>query len=233
MAFWIVWLVMGIAFILFFSAMVIPKLMLKTYAATLPVRVKALERTSNEYGDTITFSPPSSVRRYIRRYRVGHDENGVFFCGELAAKVAFAEYELTVYGADNDIIRILRIKEKFNGGETTAITRLPDQTDYVTLRLVCIDDSPVPAERRAFNLSYAIWLTVLCLSLVLAVDLMLWLIVTFVLRYMDGFTMALTLPVGTWAALLGFTALAIVFVTCLISLGGFFIRRKGDVDDKR
>ncbi len=226
-------MVMGVAFILLFTATVIPKIMLKTRAATLTVRVKAVDRYSDEYGDTVVYSPSSSVRRYIKRYRVGHDADGLYFCGELASVAAYAEYELTVYGEDNDIIQILRVKEKFNGSDKTSITRLPANTDYVTLRLVCIDDDPVPEERRAFNRGYVLWLCVLCVSLALSVDLMLWLGLTFALRLLDGFTMSMSLPVGVWAAVLGTTAAVTVCVTAIISLGGFFLRKRGDSDEAR
>lgn len=233
MAFWIVWLVIGIFFILLFCATVIPKIMLRTYAATLPVRVKAVGRYEDKYGDVVVFSPPSQVRKYIKSYLVGSCEKGMYFRGEWAKTAAYVEYELTVYGADNSVLEILRVKEKFNGGQYTRDTFLPAGTDYVTLRIVCVDDDPIPAERRAFNPKYALWLTALSLCIAVSADLILWLGGTFALRCLDRFTMELSLPASSWAAILGFTALAAVAVTWLISLGGFFMRkkRKGDEEE--
>lgn len=224
-------MIMGVAGILSFSCVVIPKIMFKTHSATMPVSAKAVERIKGEHGDAVVYVPSSAARRYIKRYRVGRDEKGFYFRGELAQKVAYAEYELTVYNTENAIIQILRVKETFNVDVETAETRLPEKTDYVSLRLVCIDDNPIPAERRPFNARYAIWLTVLCASLTAAIDLLVWLVVSFVLRCKDNFTMSMTLPATTWAALLGFTALGVVLLTCSLSLGEFFLRKRGDTDE--
>lgn len=231
MVFWIVWLIIGIFFIVVFSVTMVPKIMLKTYAATLPVRVKTLERYSDRYGNVVVYSPAKQVRKYIKNYRIGTDEKGAYFIGEWAKPFAYAEYELTVYGEDNSIIEILRIKEKFNGGINTHRTRLPEGADYATLRVVCIDDNPIPAERRSFNLRYALWLAALCFCLSLSVDLLLWLGGTFVLRCLDQFSMTLSLPVNIWAEILGFAALFTAAITCAISLGRFFLRRRRESDD--
>lgn len=231
MAFWIVWLVIGIFFILAFSVTIIPKIMLKLYAASLPVRVKAVDRQTDEFGDVLVYASPSSVKKYIKTYRIGRNAGGVYFRGELGERAAFLEYEITVYGADGAIKEILRVKEKFNGGSYTHDTALPEATDYVTLRLVCVDDNPVSCERRSFNASYLFWLVMMCLSLALAVDLLLWLGITFTMRCMDRFTMQLELPIGTWAAILGFAALAIAVFACLFALGSFFMRGKGVEDE--
>ena len=64
MVFWIVWLIIGIFFIVVFSVTMVPKIMLKTYAATLPVRVKTLERYSDRYGNVVVYSPAKQVRKY-------------------------------------------------------------------------------------------------------------------------------------------------------------------------
>lgn len=231
MIFWIVWLVMGVGGILWFSGWVIPKIMFKTHAATLPVGAKAVDRYKDDFGETVVYVPSAAARQYISRYRIGHDEKGLYFCGELAKKAAYAEYELTVYNVDNNVVQILRVKEKFNASNETALTRLPDQADYVELRLICLDDNPIPAERTRFTARYAIWLAVLCACLVAATDLLIWLVASFILRCQDNFTMTMTLPSSTWAALLCLTGLGIVLITCSISLVGFFLRKRGDIDE--
>lgn len=213
--------------ILLFSVTIIPKVMLKSYAATLPVRVKVLERFSDAFGEVVVYAPSAAARKYVKNYRIAKNERGVYFRGEWEKKAAYAEYELTVYGSDNKVLEVLHVKEKFNGGKTTHATYLHKDADYVTLRVLCVDDTPLPDERRKFNFGYACWLAVLCISLVFATDLLLWLITTFVLRCMDGFSMRLNLPVGQWAALLGYPALFITVTTCLISLGKFFLSRWG------
>lgn len=231
MAFWIIWLVTGVTVILCFAGFVIPKIMLKLHASTLTVRARAVERINKEIGDTVVYIPSATVRRYIKRYRVGHDEDGVYFCGELATKAAYAEYELTVYNVDNEVIEILRVKEKFNESAETEITRLPEQTDYVGVQLICIDDNPIPAERRRFGFKYAAWLCLLCGCLTAAVDLLLWLSLAFVLRCIDNFTMTLVLPAEVWAELLGYTSLGVVIITCCFALGRFFLCKRSDTDE--
>lgn len=226
MAYWIVWLIIGVFFILAFTAVIIPRIILKTYASVLPVRLKVTDRFSDKFGEVVVYSPEARVRKYIKSYRVGRNEKGLYFRGEWGTTAAYAEYVLTAYGANNSILEILRVKEKFNGGKYTNDIALPPKTDYVTLRVACIDDSPVPAERRAFNLRFGVWLGVLCLCLAVACDLLLWFCVTFALRCIDGFTMTYSLSAGTWAAILGYTALGIISVTAAIVLGRFFLQKK-------
>lgn len=218
---------MGTAAIVLFAAFVIPRIMLKVHAATLPLRDKAVGRLPEEHGAALSYVPADSVRPYISRYRIAHDEQGLYFCGEWTKITAYAAYELTVFNAEGKILDIYRIKEKFNGGNETHITRLPEGTDYVALRLLCVDDTPIPAEPQPFRRAYAAWLAVLCLCLSAAADLLLWLGVTFALNCFDNFTMTFELSAETWAALLCCTALAVTAVTCAFSLGGFFLRRKG------
>lgn len=221
-------MIVGTAGILCFTALVVPKIMTKTYAAMLTVRAKAVERTKGEYGDTVVYIPSASCRQYIRRYSIGHDKEGLFFVGDLAASAAFCEFELTVFNADNEIVQILRVKEKFNATGKTSLVRLPQNTDYVSLRLVCIDDDPVPAERRKFNPSFALWLAALCACIATAADILVWLITSFLIRLKDDFEMTLDLPMSTWAAILGFTALAVVVTTCAVALSAFFLRERGE-----
>lgn len=230
MAYWITWLSAGVFFVMLFTVIIIPKVMLKSYSATLPVRVKAVERFSDAYGEVVVYSAPVSARGYIKSYRIGRDAGGVYFRGEWAKNVACAEYELTVYGVRDNVIDVLRVKEKFNGGKTTHDTRLRKGADYVTLRVLCVDDEPLPADRRKFNFAYAFWLAVLCISLVFAVDAILWLVATFVLRCIDGFTMTLGLTVSEWAAILGYPAIAIVVITLTASLGCLYLRKRRETE---
>lgn len=217
---------MGVAALLLFTGFILPRLMLKTHAATLPVRDKAVGRLSDEFGAKMRYAPADSVRPYIKEYIIATDGGGMYFRGEWGRILAYADYELTVYNRDNKIIDILRVKEKFNGGKYTHITRLPQETDYVTLRLLCVNDEPVIAEPQPFRRQYALWLAALCLCLAATVDLLLWLGVTFVLRCLDDFTMSYFLPDGTWAAILVGAAALVILMTCAFSLGGFFLRRK-------
>ncbi len=227
---WIIFFIAGVALSLWFTAWVIPKIMFRTNAATMPVGSKAVDRYKDDFGETVVYVPSSTARQYIKRYRIGRDSEGLYFCGELAKNVAFAEYELTVYNADNELIQILRIQEKFNSSNATAVTRLPDKTDYVQLRLVCLDDNPIPAERKRFNLRYGLWLAALCACIAFVVDFLIWLTVSFVLRCLNDFV-SVTLQTDVWAAILGIAALFVVIVTCAVSLGGFFLRKRGDTDE--
>lgn len=226
MEFWIVWFAIGICFVVLFVCLILPKLMLKTHAATLPIRDRLLSRMNNENGVTLTFEPAASVRPYIRAYCIAHDGDRLYFRGEWARKIAHVKYELVVFNAANDIIDIIHVKETFNGDGVTHDTYLPKNADFVTLRLLCVDDMPFPDERRKFNLRYAIWLALLCLTLAVTVDLLLWLATTLTLRIYDDFTLTLGLPAETWAALLGYSALAAAFFPCVLSLLHFFILRR-------
>lgn len=227
MVFWIVWFIMGVAAILLFTALVIPRVMLKVRAATLPLRDKAVGRLTDAQGDVLCYAPADSVRPYISRYFIARDGEGMYFRGEWARLSAYAAYELTVFNAAGKILDIYRVTEKFNSGRETHITRLPEGTDYVALRLLCVDDTPIPAEPQPLRRSYAVWLAVLCLCLSVAADLLLWFSLTFAFNCLDNFTMTYHLPVATWAVMLVSAALAVTAVTCAFSLGGFFLRRRG------
>lgn len=228
MAFWIVWLILGVFFILAFSAVIIPKLIFRVYAAASPVRVKVVERFAEKYGETLVCSPDAKTRKYLKSYRIFHGEKGLYFRGERARRAALVEYEISAYDAQDNLLDVIFVRDKFCTGRNTADIPLPEKTDYVNLRIVCVDDSPIPAERRAFGLKFALWLTALCLCVALACDLLSWLIITFALRCIDGFTTTFTLPVSSWAAILGFTALAAVIFTASISVCAFFLRKKED-----
>lgn len=226
MIFWIVWFIIGIVFAIVFAAVLVPRVMLRTYAATLPVSDRVTERQEGRSCDEIAVQPSRTAREYISSYRITRDETGVFFQGELAEKRAYLLYELVVYGANNAIISILRVKEKFNDGRLTKRVRLPDGTDYCTLRILCADDSPLPAERRAFSLRYALWLALECIVFAIAVDLLLWLSATFALRALENFTMDTNFPPAVWAQLLGYPALAVSVSVAAASLFKFFVIRR-------
>lgn len=229
MIFWIIWFALGIGMIAFSLCMLLPRIMIKMHAATLPVRDRAIGRLSEGNGAVVMYEPAASVRPYIKSYRIGKDDSGTYFVGEWARKIAFAHYEIVAYNAHNDIIDVIRVKEKFNGGETTHVTKLPAKADYVTLRLVCADDTPFPAERRKFNLRFVLWLAVLCFILAAVTDFLLWLCSSFALRCLYGFDTSISPPASMWAYVLGFTALGVVAVTFIIVLAHFFLlRRRGD-----
>lgn len=228
MAFWIVWLIAGVIFILAFTAFVIPKIIFKVRASYAPVHVKVTDRFSDGSGNVTVYSSDAAAKDYVKGYRVIKNAKGLFFRGEWKKRCAYAEYELTAYGANDNILDILRVKEKFNGGKYTDEIALPAKTDYVTLRIVCVDDEPIPAERRAFGYKYALWLGLLCVCLAAVCDLLVWLVVTFALRCADGFTLSYALSASGWAMILGFTALGVVALTAAVSLGRFFLLAKED-----
>ncbi len=231
MIFWIIWFVLGVSIVILFACFFLPRIMMRTHAATLPIRDRAIGCAKDSHGAALYFEPTETVRRYISWYRIGRDAKGAYFQGEWARKIACAEYELVVYGAGNELIDVLRVKEKFNGGRLTRVTRLPKKADLITLRLVCIDDTPFPVERKKFNMQYFGWLATLCVSLAVTVDLLVWLVSTFIFRCMDGFTFTYSPPVWMWAVLLGSAAFAAIAVTCIYSLVRFLLmRRKGDRD---
>ncbi len=223
---------LGIGIVILFACFFLPRIMMRTHAATLPIRDRAIGRGADSLGAALYYEPTAAVRRYITWYRIGRDANGAYFQGEWARKIACAVYELVVYGAGNELIEVLRVKEKFNGGRLTRVTRLPKKADFITLRLCYVDDTPFPVERKKLNGRYCAWLAALCFSLAVTVDLLVWLVSMFVFRCMDGFTFTYSPPLWMWAALLGSTALAVIAVTCAFSLARFFLmRRKGDPHD--
>ena len=227
MIFWIVWLAVGFGVVVICTAFLLPRIMLKMHAATIPARDRAAGRLADEHGAVMLYEPAPSVRQYIKSYRIAKDGAGLYFCGEWSRLIAFVKYELVVYNASNSIVNILRVKEKFNDGETTHVTRLPKNTDYVSLRILCVDDTPVRKERTPFNVRYALWLALLSVAVALLADLLIWLGVTAYLRYLDGFTATIGIPLEIWAELLGFAALGAVVFTLTVALARFFFMRKG------
>lgn len=227
MIFWIVWLAIGLGIVVLATVLLLPRIMLRMHAAVIPAQDRAVGRLSDEHGPVTVFEPAPAVRKYIKSYRIAKDDTGLYFCGEWSRLIAFVKYELVVYNSSNTIVNILRVKEKFNDAAETHMTRLPKNTDYVTLRIVCVDDTPVRAERKRFNVRYALWLALLCVAVALLADLLIWLGVTAYLRYADSFTATLRISVRLWAELLGFTALAAVVFTLSAALARFFLMRKG------
>ncbi len=226
-------MVIGVLFILAFSAWVIPKIIFRIYASVNPVRVKAVDRFSEGGVQTVVYMPDAVTRKVIKSYRVISDGKGLYFRGEWEKNSAFVEYEVTAYGANNSVIEVLHVKDKFDNGKFTKDIPLPAKTDYVTLRIVCVDDTPVPMRRRAFNLKYVLWVCALCACLAVLCDLLIWLCLTFTLRCLDGFSMTYGVSVGGWATVLGFGALIIILITATIFIGGFFLLQRGASEEER
>ena len=227
MIFWIVWLVVGLGAVVVCTVVLLPRIMLKMHAATIPARDRTVGRLMDERGAVLLYEPAPSVRQYIKSYRIVRERGELYFRGEWNRLIAFVKYELVVYNASNNIINILRVKEKFNDGLETHLTYLPQNTDYVTLRILCVDDTPIRAERTRFNVRFALWLALLCAAVAILADLLLWIGVTAYLRYMDSFTATLGIPIEIWAEFLGLTALAAVVFTAAVALARFFMKRKG------
>ncbi len=228
---WTVWLIIGVAGVIFFTVLVIPKIMAKLYASTLAVRVKAVDRSKGEFGDVVTYVPSEVVGRYIRRFRVGHDKDGIYFVGDLAMKVAYAEYELIIYNAENEVIQILRVKEKFNDTGETSVIRLPQKTDYVGIKLIYLDDEPISYERKKFGAKYILWLALLCLSFVSMTDILIWLILSYLIRWDYGFDALVSLPPSSWAKVFGITSAVVTFVVCCLCIGKALTRIRGDYNE--
>lgn len=131
-----------------------------------------------------------------------------------------------MYDASDRILNIVRVKEKFNDGQSTHLTRLPPKTDFVTVRVLCADDTPVSVERKPFNARYALWLALFCVLLALTVDLLLWVGLTTALRVLDSFTASLDVSAELWAEVLGFTALGAAVLSAAVALAHFFLLRK-------
>lgn len=206
MGFWIVWFVIGIVFVVAYAAFLLPRLILKARSDGFPLCGKAVKKERGSDFEAVVYEPSASARPYFRRYRVYRSKRGLFFRGEWAKHVAYIRYEIGVFNANDDLIDVIAIKEKFNSGCNTAEVRLPKKTDMISLRVVCVDDKPLPSERLRLNIPYCIWTAAICASLAVMVDLLLWMTVTFVFGCLDGFTSALSLPLSDWGAFLGLTA---------------------------
>ncbi len=205
--------------------------MLKTCGAAYPVRDRVVAKTDGEHGEELLCEPAASVHPYIASYRIARDGKGAYFQGDKACKRAYFCYDVFAYAASGELLDVLRVKEKFNGGDKTCPVRLPKKTDFVAVRAVCVDDEPLPAERRAFGKRLALWLGILSAAAAATVALFLWVTATFVLRCLDDFTGRLTLPDGVWAASLVGAALLAAMLTCGCALFQFFrMRRREDGD---
>lgn len=224
-------MIIGTAFIVAFTAALVPKIIFRLCACVMPVRAQVYERFSDAFGEVVVYKSSAAARKYIKSYRVGRNSSGLYFRGEWETKAACVEYRLTAYGANDGIIDILRVKEKFNCGKYTADVALPEGTDYVTLTVLCADDNPLPLTRRPLGAGCAVWTGVLCLYLSAACDVLLWLVLTFILRCKDNFTMTYDFSAAQWAAILGFTALAVTAVTALVSVCLLLCGKKEEVYD--
>ncbi len=225
MEFWIAWVIVGLALVGISVFRILPALMLKTCGAAFPVRDRVVGKKEGAFGEELTCEPAVSVRPYISSYRLARDAKGVFFEGELQARRAFLSYEIAAYSASGELLDVLRVKEKFVE-EKTHVSRLPKRTDYVSLRMLCVDDSPMPRERRAFGKRLGIWLGVLCLAMAATVDLFLWVGLTFYLRLSDNFTGELDLSADVWAAALILTGLFVAILTGAWAAARFFRMQK-------
>ncbi len=226
MEFWIIWFTIGLCLTAAFVCIVLPKLLLKVKAAALPICDRALGRSKDKHGDVLLCEPAPSARPYIRSYRIATDGKRPYFCGEWARKVACIRYELVVFNAANAIIEVIRVKETFNGRKETHITYLPKGADFVSLRVLSVDDMAIPDERRPFNGAYACWLSVFSVAAAAAVDVFLWLFGMIVLFIANDFSSPSELPAGTWAALLVGAGVAVIVAVWVISLLRFFLLRK-------
>ncbi len=228
MGFWIVWLILGACFAVLYSVLLFPRILMRAYGATVPVRDRLIGRASDDNRAILVYEPALSARRYLKSYRIWREPDGMFFQADLGTRVALLRYEILVYNASNEIIEVIGVKETFNNELMTHVTALPRGADYVSVRLICVDDTPFPRERRPFNGKFAAWLCVLGGSLAATVDLLVWLGVTFTLRCLDGFTSVYSLPFWDWFVLLGSTTIVVVLLTVAVAVVRFFfVRRRG------
>lgn len=217
MIYWVFWFIIGLILIAVFSYLVLPKLLFKTYSAFYTVRDRFLGKFNLKDGVSFLYEPAIYAKKYLKKYQIYQDATGKYFLGEWRSGIFNADYDLIVFDSRNRITEVISVKEEINGNRYTRLIRLPEEADFVSPQLKRVDEISFPREMKINGFSL-IWLLLFSLGLALAVDLFLWLSVTFILRWLDEFSVSLAIPIAAWAALLGYTALGVTVITFTVSV---------------
>ena len=208
------------------SGFVLPKVFLQIYESSYPVRDRALGKYRIHDSVSMLYEPSVTVKKYIKKYQiyVFSDRREKLFIGEWAQKVASISYDVIAYNVNNRIIGIYNVIEKYNGNKCTHSTVLPEDTDYVSLRLISVEGKSFPREVKA-PYKFWIWVSVFSVCAAATVDAGLWVFISFVLQCLRGFSGDVALAGRSWASIMVLTALSVVAFTCAV-LATVFLRKK-------
>ena len=224
--FWILWFIVGLTLVGVFACTFLPYLLLKADAATYKVRDRALGRYNLKDGVTFLYEPSPSAVQYIGKYQVYETNEGKFFVGEWAQKLSSANFDLFVYDAKNSIKTILNVQDKKIEGTQTRVVPLPDETDYVSVRVNRADNEVVRSERR-LTARYVVMTLLFALFTALVVDVLIWLIATFIMQLLAGFPPIADASFDVLGDLLGYVGTRVALIVFFVAfLWAFFTRRE-------
>lgn len=159
--FWSAWLAVGIALIILFLCK-IPALFFKYVIPSACGSGDYGILTANlQDGSSILCEPSAASSRFMARYQIyQRNSNRKFFIGEWKFPVDSARYSLFCYDSGGALIDVIRVRERIDRKRYTAVSELPQSTDYIVLRLTEVNGERVRTEpcSRMFYLWLALFL---------------------------------------------------------------------------
>ena len=225
---WIIWFIFGIMLVVLLSGFVLPKVFLKIYESSYPVRDRALGKYKIHDSVSMLYEPSLTVKKYIKKYQIYvlSDRREKLFIGEWAQKVASISYDVIAYNVHNRIIGIYNVVEKYNGNKCTHATTLPEDTDFVSLRLISVEGKSFPREVKAPR-EFWIWAGVVSGCAAATVDAGLWVFISFVLQCLRGFSGDVALAGRSWASIMILTAISVAAFAYAVLVTVFWRKKAG------
>lgn len=173
MVYWILWFAAGALLVFAFAAGVLPKLFLRAFAASLPVRDRALGKYMLSEGVGILYQPSVRARAWMPYYQLiaRGDARPKRFVGMWAQPVSDARYTVVAFDGKGAPLSVHAVREDASGSFTRTLL-LPEETDRVTVYFTRVGGRRVERE-YAFGVPFFLRLALFSCAAALAASAML------------------------------------------------------------
>lgn len=188
MAYWIVWLIICIAFLTMYSVFLLPLLFHLAAGSADTPSDRALEKFNVKGGISVLYEPDRVTAQYLGRYELHRrSDEGCrpVFVGEWSRPPKSAEFDLSAYNAYGRLLMRKRVQENPRAARFTSSVLLPYETDRVSVVLRRADGVRIRHERRVGK-RFPLFLALFALGAALDLAAIVFVALTFFSRIAGG-----------------------------------------------
>lgn len=131
-------LVVGVTF--YVAAVALPNLFLKLRYSATSSNDRCIKKVNEVNGQSMVFEPEEKWRKYIKQYVLAERSEKKQLKCKLDKSVSYIEFDIAVFNCQEQLETVIKVKDYANGSEYTQTVDLPEETSYVSINVLRVEN---------------------------------------------------------------------------------------------
>lgn len=123
------------------ATFVLPSVYLKFKCKIKRSNDRCIKRVYERNGQSLVFEPEEKWRSYVNQYVLNERKGRKVAVLKVDKNLNYIEYDLVVFNLYNKVVKVVSVKDFVNGLGITKEVELPEETSYLSLRVVRVENT--------------------------------------------------------------------------------------------